>query len=165
MKRLFRSPAGRHLEASTHPAGAGHRVELRQADEATQADVVGRWTAQGDLLVESNGIIRRVAVTVAPGATWLSHRGHTWRWTPVEAARSGKAAHDEAILRAPMTGRVVLVHVQPGEAVVAGQPLVVVEAMKMEHALRAPRDCTVAQVWCVVGQLVDTGQDLVELSA
>ncbi|MBM4343445.1 MAG: acetyl-CoA carboxylase biotin carboxyl carrier protein subunit [Deltaproteobacteria bacterium] len=64
-----------------------------------------------------------------------------------------------------MTGRVVLVHVQPGDSVISGQPLVVVEAMKMEHALRAPRDCMVAQVWCAVGQLVDTGQDLVELSA
>lgn len=165
MNRHYRSGGGRALELTTHPAGAGHRVLVRENEQAEEIDAQSRWTPQGDLLVETAGIVRRVAVSAAPGAVWLSRGGHTWRWAAVQSARGGKAAHEEAILRAPMTGRVVLVHVEPGQAVAAGQALVVVEAMKMEHALRAPRDCTVAQVWCAVGQLVETGQDLVELSA
>lgn len=165
MKRLFRSAGGRTVEVAARVAGPVHRVEVQDAAAREVADVAGRWTSQGDLLVESGGVVRRVAVSLGPGATWLSSGGHTWRFAPVEATRAGKSEHDDAILRAPMTGRVVLVHVQPGDSVISGQPLVVVEAMKMEHALRAPRDCMVAQVWCAVGQLVDTGQDLVELSA
>jgi propionyl-CoA carboxylase alpha chain len=60
-----------------------------------------------------------------------------------------------------MPGTVVRVDTAPGAAVTAGQVLVVLEAMKMEHAVRAASDGTVAQVGVEAGQQVDSGALLV----
>ncbi len=75
---------------------------------------------------------------------------------PDDAATAGS-------LVAPMPGNVLRVLVGPGDAVVAGQPLVVVEAMKMEHQVLAPADGTVATVHVTPGQQVDTGQALLQM--
>ena len=62
---------------------------------------------------------------------------------------------------APMPGKVVRIFVRPGDAVTARQPLVVVEAMKMENELRASRDGTVAEVLVREGVSVDAGAPLI----
>jgi propionyl-CoA carboxylase alpha chain len=67
-------------------------------------------------------------------------------------------------LVAPMPGGVVRVLVVQGDAVLAGQPLVVVEAMKMEHQIHAPADGAVAEVFVQPGEQVDTGQVLLRLA-
>jgi biotin carboxyl carrier protein len=66
-------------------------------------------------------------------------------------------------LEAPMPGRVIAVHVAPGEQVTRGQELLVIEAMKMENSVRAPRDGVVASVAATVGDMVGPGAVLVEL--
>jgi propionyl-CoA carboxylase alpha chain len=68
-------------------------------------------------------------------------------------------------LVAPMPGTVVRVQAAPGDAVAAGQVLVVLEAMKMEHSVRSPHDGTVAEVRVSAGQAVDTGTVLAVLDA
>ncbi|MFI6309690.1 biotin carboxylase N-terminal domain-containing protein [Nocardia fusca] len=65
----------------------------------------------------------------------------------------------------PMPGTVLAVKVEPGEPVVAGQPLIVVEAMKMEHTIAAAADALVARVLVSVGDAVQTGQVLVEFES
>ena len=62
---------------------------------------------------------------------------------------------------APMPGKIVRVLVKKGEGVVARQPLVVVEAMKMENELRAGREGTIAEVYAQEGQSVEAGALLV----
>jgi 3-methylcrotonyl-CoA carboxylase alpha subunit len=62
-----------------------------------------------------------------------------------------------------MPGRVVVVRAAPGDRVEAGQQLLVLEAMKMELALRAPRAGTVAEVRAGEGEFVDADADLVLL--
>jgi biotin carboxyl carrier protein len=76
------------------------------------------------------------------------------------------AAHGAAdgAIRAPMTGKVVAVRVKPGHQVEAGDLLVVLEAMKMEYRLAAPRPGTVGEVHCQEGELVDLGKTLVTLA-
>ena len=66
-------------------------------------------------------------------------------------------------LVAPMPGNVLRVLVAPGDAVTAAQPLVVVEAMKMEHQVVAPADGTVEAVHVVPGDQVQTGQLLLQV--
>jgi biotin carboxyl carrier protein len=68
-----------------------------------------------------------------------------------------------ATVRAPIPGRVVRVLVKAGEVVAAGRGVVVLEAMKMENELRAPRDGTVKLVSCAEGAAVETGQTLITL--
>jgi propionyl-CoA carboxylase alpha chain len=62
---------------------------------------------------------------------------------------------------APVPGRVVAVNVAPGDVVVAGQVLVIMEAMKMEHKITAAADATIAEVRFAVGDQVDARQVLV----
>ena len=66
-------------------------------------------------------------------------------------------------LLAPMPGRVVAIEVAADDLVTHGDTLLVLEAMKMEHALKAPRDGTVASVLVVEGQLVEEGSVLLTL--
>ncbi len=63
-----------------------------------------------------------------------------------------------------MPGTVIAIHVSPGDAVVPRQPLVTLEAMKMEHPVTAPFAATVAAVHVGVGDAVVAGAGLVELS-
>ena len=72
------------------------------------------------------------------------------------------AAQDDKV-RAPMPGRVVVVRAAPGDSVVAGQELLVIEAMKMELALKAPRDGVVASVDAEAGAFVEADTVLVSL--
>ena len=83
----------------------------------------------------------------------------------VEEREGARAAHrhDSGALEAPMPGRVAAVKVAPGQRVARGDELLVVEAMKMENALRAPRDGVVRAVHASVGDMVGPGRALVEL--
>jgi propionyl-CoA carboxylase alpha chain len=80
-----------------------------------------------------------------------------------EVPRFPDPAHalDAGSLTAPMPGSVLRVEVAPGTRVRAGQQLVVLEAMKMQHAVTAPADGTVAEVRVDTGQQVDAGTVLV----
>jgi biotin carboxyl carrier protein len=80
----------------------------------------------------------------------------------VKGARAA-AASGPVSVRSPMPGRVVKVLVKPGARVAAGQPVVVVEAMKMENELRAPRAGAIKDVRCAEGAAVESGQELVTL--
>jgi 3-methylcrotonyl-CoA carboxylase alpha subunit len=82
---------------------------------------------------------------------------------PLAAAAQDEARDDRLV--APMPGKVVQVLVEAGAAVTAGQPLMVLEAMKMEHTLSAPADGTVAAVRFATGDLVEEGVELIEFSA
>jgi biotin carboxyl carrier protein len=80
------------------------------------------------------------------------------RLAQVTTARGGGHARRE--LKAPMPGLVVKVLAETGAAVEAGQPLVVLQAMKMENELSLPRGGTVASVSVSAGQTVEAGQVL-----
>ena len=74
------------------------------------------------------------------------------------------AAEAGGVIKAPMPGKVLAVNVKPGDNVTKGQALVVLEAMKMEHALGAPRDGVIADVSVETGGQVGEGDVLVTLA-
>jgi 3-methylcrotonyl-CoA carboxylase alpha subunit len=80
-------------------------------------------------------------------------------------AHAGEGATEGGRLTAPMPGKVVAFLAKTGEAVKAGQPLAVMEAMKMEHTIAAPRDGTVAELLYGVGDQVAEGAELLRLTA
>ena len=82
----------------------------------------------------------------------------------VESHRPG-AAHGESTVTAPMPGTVIRVEVAPGDAVRARQPLVVLEAMKMEIPVHSPFDGTIKDVHAAEGDRVAGGTILVELES
>ena len=83
------------------------------------------------------------------------------RRTGRAAADTGAGAHGEQRVTAPMPGRVVRVLVAPGDAVEARQPVIVVEAMKMENELRSPKAGVVKDVTVAAGSSVEAGRVLV----
>jgi acetyl/propionyl-CoA carboxylase alpha subunit len=91
-------------------------------------------------------------------------RGDVFEIRASYQASTAAAATDGAVL-SPMPGRIVAAPVQAGQAVVRGQPLVVLEAMKMEHALTAPFDGVVAELNAVVGEQVSEGVTLARVAA
>ncbi|MBP2413643.1 propionyl-CoA carboxylase alpha chain [Arthrobacter stackebrandtii] len=86
-------------------------------------------------------------------------------FTEVERFPDPSLAVAEGSLTAPMPGAVVSVHVQAGDAVTAGQALLVLEAMKMLHTIGAPADGTVVELPVAVGQNVDVGMVLAVVNA
>ena len=67
-------------------------------------------------------------------------------------------------LTAPMPGKVMALLVKAGDAVRRGQAVAMMEAMKMEHTLHAPRDGTVAELLCGVGDQIAEGAELLKLA-
>ena len=82
---------------------------------------------------------------------------------PAPAAAPVNLAAGESV-NAPMPGNIIRVDVKQGDAVKAGQILVILEAMKMENEIVAPKDGTVAQVVTSKGAVVDTGDPLVVIA-
>jgi 3-methylcrotonyl-CoA carboxylase alpha subunit len=78
-------------------------------------------------------------------------------------AHAGEAAQEGGRLTAPMPGKVVSFAVKAGDKVKAGQALAVMEAMKMEHTISAPKDGTVAELLYAPGDQVADGAELLKL--
>ncbi|WP_254903995.1 ATP-binding protein [Streptomonospora nanhaiensis] len=108
------------------------------------------------LVVTVHGRTLRYARATDPAGLWLGRDGAAWRFTDdprLAPVRGGGAAADGAV-RSPMPGTVLSVAVAPGDRVVAGSPVAVVEAMKMEHTVTAPLDGTVTELHARPGQPV-----------
>jgi 3-methylcrotonyl-CoA carboxylase alpha subunit len=84
---------------------------------------------------------------------------------PVFGDGAGSGGASDGALRAPMPGKIVAAPAKPGDAVTKGQPIVVLEAMKMEHALVAPFDGVVGEIGVSVGDQVAADAVLARVEA
>ncbi|WP_369793197.1 acetyl-CoA carboxylase biotin carboxyl carrier protein subunit [Pseudogulbenkiania sp. MAI-1] len=73
--------------------------------------------------------------------------------------------HGETHLKAPMPGRVVALLAETGKPVAKGEPLLILEAMKMEHTITAPGDGKVLAFYFAAGEQVKDGDELVDFEA
>ncbi|MDP3711001.1 MAG: acetyl/propionyl/methylcrotonyl-CoA carboxylase subunit alpha [Mycobacteriales bacterium] len=147
-------------------AGARHTVAVRGSARAAAVRVDGgepvavRAAVRGrELALTVDGVTTTFLVAHEGDVVHLGRGGAAWALS--EAQRVGKAgasaSHSGDVL-SPMPGSVVAVHVTEGEAVTAGQSLLVVEAMKMEHTLTAPFDGTVTELRARTGDQVKVDQ-------
>jgi acetyl-CoA/propionyl-CoA carboxylase, biotin carboxylase, biotin carboxyl carrier protein len=95
---------------------------------------------------------------------WLAHDGWTWHITEA-TAEDVHHAHADGELRAPMPGAVLLTPTCVGDAVEAGQTVVVIESMKMELALAAPVAGTVTELLVSVGDKVGRDEVVAKVEA
>jgi geranyl-CoA carboxylase alpha subunit len=123
--------------------------------------------AHGGLALHCDGARQTVAHTFDAGRLWLAVGPQLARtWLIDDATHAPPVAADgvaEGTVRAPSDGLLVAVCVEPGARVERGQDLVVVEAMKLQQRLTAPRAGVVRAVHAVLGGQVSSGQCLVEL--
>ncbi len=136
--------------------GAAEHIVLARPGEVVVDDVVHEASAvEGGLVFDGRRI--PVAVVADRREIWVATPDGTWRFT--EPVPGASATADEGAATSPMPGTVIAVLVADGDDVVAGQGLVIVEAMKMEHTVAAPASGTVA-VAVRVGQKVTAGEAL-----
>ena len=107
------------------------------------------------MLLDEYEAIAPAPVAAAPAATPAAAAA------PAAAPAAPVVTGAGEAVNAPMPGNILKVNVQNGQAVKAGQVLVVLEAMKMENEIMAPKDGTVTQVLVSKGSTVDTGAPLV----
>ncbi|CAM3775631.1 acetyl/propionyl/methylcrotonyl-CoA carboxylase subunit alpha [Pseudomonas wadenswilerensis] len=152
--------AGVPLQISLHLTcnGEAQAINLNQA-AASNLKLDGE-----QLLIDQDGLRRR-HLAIRRGETlylqWDGELHSVNRYDPIAEA---DASHShQGGLGAPMNGSIVRVLVEVGQAVEAGTQLVVLEAMKMEHSIRAPHAGTVKALFCQEGEMVSEGAVLVEL--
>ena len=149
------TPLGRDAFAAslTLPEGE-RRLDVRVCERAGP-----------DLTLELDGHRIHTVAVEAGGGTWWVRVGtatHTLHWCaplPVPGWRSAAGGS----LAAPMPGQVIAVLVREGQPVAAGDPLLILEAMKMEHTVRSPRDGVVTAVRYHAGEQVPAGAELAQV--
>ena len=121
-------------------------------------------TATPDLVIADIDGVRRAFTVRQSGATWNvdSYLGST-QLTELPRFPDPQTRAAPGSLLAPMPGTVVRLEVAPGTQVAAGTPIVVLEAMKMEHSVCAPHDGVVTDIEVTGGQQVDVGTVLAVL--
>ncbi len=122
---------------------------------AARRDAGGRWVVDLGTRVVSGQVFldgESLVVYSAAGEWTLTRRDML--------AHAGEQEGEGGNLTAPMPGKVIAVHVKAGDVVTRGAPLLVMEAMKMEHAVHAPADGTVSEVFFSEGEQVPEGAAL-----
>jgi geranyl-CoA carboxylase alpha subunit len=140
------------------------RFELALADAVHELQAVAVDAHQARCIID--GVMQRVVFHRDGAQLWLAQDGQAHAVedrTYAPAARQGPAGGDGRV-RAAMNGRVVALLVAPGEAVQAGQPVLTLEAMKMEHVHHAGVAGVVAALHATAGEQVAAGRVVVEIS-
>ena len=129
------------------------RAEFREADEGRRGT---------EMLMRYGDRTLSYAFATDGAIMWLGRDGHAWALKEETAApvRKGQAGNADSTVRSPMPGTVLAVHATVGDPVTAGQPLLVVEAMKMEHTVTAPADGIVTELTAKPGQQVGMDEPL-----
>jgi 3-methylcrotonyl-CoA carboxylase alpha subunit len=136
----------------------GGRVTIDGAPE-----LIVRDEGDGRFSLDTRAGLASAISAPAGDIIWIGLDGHAIDFRIERGAGARPVSHDDDALRAPMPATVVRLNVEPGRHVDVGDTLVVLEAMKMELPVRAPRAGTVRAVHCSVGELVAPETVLVEL--
>ena len=138
-------------------------VDDESAGETARVHVVDADLRTGVLTIEIDGVRNQHRVTETEDSLVVQSPGGTVEITVIGRFPDYALVTVAGGQMAPMPGKVSSVHVVPGDSVQAGQSLVIMEAMKMEHTITAPIASVVSEVRCAVGDQVDNGQVLVIL--
>lgn len=138
-------------------------VDGRRYDVSEVATVPGAIT----FLIDRRSCVAHVSS--GPAGTRLSLAGRTYLRSVArpdeDLPARGHHGERDGRVEAPMPGGIIALHVAKGDAVKAGQPIIVLESMKMHNEIAAPLDGVVGRLNCKVGDQVSYGQVLAEIAA
>ena len=158
----FKAPGQEPVAVAVRGRGTDTEVRIGADGEVVAAHLLA--DGEGQVRLEWRGSAQAYHHASGQAEQWLGQQGDSWHLLdhdPVAAAlRGGAGAHGAHALTAPMPGTVTVVKAGVGEQVAAGQALVIVEAMKMEHVISAPHAGTVAELDVRPGSTVAMDQVL-----
>ena len=129
-----------------------------------QFDTSARWLSDTQIQIEIDSSLLTIPVLVKNDNISIWHDKQEWRFTrynPMQALDHEGEAGNQFV--APMPGAIIALPVAAGDTVEAGDTLLVMEAMKMEHSMVAPVKATVSEVFFAVGDQVEEGDRLITL--
>lgn len=143
------------------PSGKSYRATIG----GKSVDIEILQATDGELILSIDGKRVTAYVSSENAKCWVTVNGQTFVLTkPAAGTKQRGAGQDHASeLAAPMPGQVRAVNVREGESVTKGQTLLVLEAMKMEIRIQAPRDARIRKLLVKLAQTVDREQILVEI--
>ena len=145
---------------------AAQTYQLGIGEGEGRSDAALQWRALADGRLELGLDGKRTVVVVHAQGDQLSiftEAGSTQITVVDQLAHAGDTGHEGGRLTAPMPGKVVSFTVKAGDKVSKGQPLAVMEAMKMEHTIAAPGDGVVLELLYVPGDQVSEGAELLRI--
>ncbi|WP_091324178.1 acetyl-CoA carboxylase biotin carboxylase subunit [Geodermatophilus ruber] len=149
--RRLQAAGGEPVTVRVRGRAAGAQVQVGDADPVPAS----AYRDGDELSVTFDGVTARFAVVHAGGDVWLATDGRVTAFREHERLHSAvEGAGGDGVVTAPMPGTVTVVQAAVGDRVEAGAPLLVVEAMKMEHVLTAPLAGTVTELGVTAGQQV-----------
>jgi 3-methylcrotonyl-CoA carboxylase alpha subunit len=149
------------LTVSATTSGAGWELQFGEQ----HCHVVASFAPDGAATVTLDGARSRALVLAHGETIAVFIGGESWRFERVDPLVPPEGADVHAgRLSAPMPGKVVQLLAAAGDKVKQGQPLMVIEAMKMEHTIGAPRDGVVEAVRYAIGDLVEEGAELIAMA-
>ncbi|HEF5155454.1 carbamoyl-phosphate synthase L chain ATP-binding protein [Burkholderia multivorans] len=143
--------------------GTAARIAVGDAVAQSFAWSRGATPLDFDVLLDGVRSSGRVIVDGDSFHVFTQGTAETFEWRNL-LAHAGDAEHGGGRLTAPMPGKVIAVLVEPGQRVEPGTPLIVMEAMKMEHTIGAPSAGVVAEVLYAVGDQVADGAQLLVMA-
>jgi biotin carboxyl carrier protein len=158
--RLVFEQSGRAYEIELIQSGDSYRAVI--GDRGLDLEIVRAGNGRLDLLVDGTQV--RAFINSQGAKRWVTVNGRTYQLTKSSGTRrAGASAGAQNTLLAPMPGQVRAVHVAIGDQVSTGQTLLLLEAMKMEIRVQAPRDGVVKRLTVAQGQTVEREQVLLEI--
>ncbi len=154
---LAGTPEDEPVPVLAHFRAGGYLIELRGKTVAASGSLQG-----AELGATLDGDFVAVTVVRLGDALHLIFGAETRRLFAIDPLAAAAARESDAgLLQAPMPGKITALHVKPGAKVKRGQALMVLEAMKMEHAIAAPADGTVKEIRYTVGEQVPEAAELI----
>ena len=128
--------------------GDHHTVKTRKHDNQVQYEINGQWRSAR--VIEHNNIL------------WI-YDNHGESQLSYVQSDFNQHTEQAGSLTAPMNGTIIQIDSSPGQVVKAGDVLMIMEAMKMEHAIKAPMDGTIKEICFNIGDLVNESAMLIEM--
>ncbi|HEX9970634.1 MAG TPA: biotin/lipoyl-containing protein [bacterium] len=141
--------------------------QLKIGDQTIELQAI-KVTPHWMMLSDQNGT-QRICVASTTDKIFIHFNGHQYVVDHPEQKEKAAYQSDEHLsgadagIYAPMPGKILKIMVQENQPVEAKQNLIIVEAMKMEHSVRAPKKGIVKKINFKEGDLVDTGQEIMEI--
>jgi biotin carboxyl carrier protein len=161
MEQVIRTPDGEVREVGLSPADGGLSIE----DTALHLERAGNdtlWLTRDGASDGDEGGKQLVHAAKVRDSWWIHIDGRCWKLDLLEAGGGGEGETD-AGLSAPMPGTILDVLVSQGDEVISGQALLIMEAMKMEHRITAPKDGIIDTIHFQVGERCEQGDSLITM--